>query len=208
MRVLVVFNHPYEGIFCRAILRSTIAGLERGGHTVDVIDLDRDGFDPVMKEADLLAFVRAPEVGPSTLAALTPRVRDYAQRLQEAAHLVFLFPIWWELMPALTKGFIDRVIFPGVAYEYSRRGMRTRLQLQGVTMVTTMNTPWPICRWVFGNAVSRALLRGTFWKIGVRNRSWVDLAMVKEVNRPKRQRWLRRIEARFARLPNHQRSAA
>lgn len=200
MHVIVVYNHPYEGSYCRALLEATLRGLERGGHTADVIDLDADGFDPSMSRADLRAFVRAPEVGAGTLEALSPRVQNYARRLQRADHLVFIFPIWWELMPARTKGFIDRVVFPGVAYEYTRFGMRSLLRLSGVTLVTTMNTPRPAYRWLFGDAVSRALLRGTFWKIGVPNRRWVNLSLVKQARPEQRRRWLEKLESRFARL--------
>jgi putative NADPH-quinone reductase len=57
MRVLVVFNHPYGRSFCAAILQATLAGLEAAGHDCDVIHLDDDGFDPVMRSKDLRAFV-------------------------------------------------------------------------------------------------------------------------------------------------------
>jgi putative NADPH-quinone reductase len=197
MKVAIVFNHPYPQSFCAAVLQSVMNGLERGEHEADVLHLDKEGFNPVMTEADLLGFVRG--------EAVDPKVLEYRQRLQEADHLVMIFPIWWELMPALTKGFIDKVIFPGVAYDYDNSGrfpmMRKRLhRLKGVTVITTMNTHSLVYRLVFGNAIKKALFAGTFWKMGYKNRKWINLNMVKFVSDKKRRGWLEGIATRFERM--------
>lgn len=100
-------------------------------------------------------------------------------------------------MPALTKGFVDKVIFPGIAYDYapSGKGMICRLdRLKGVTMITTMNTP-ALAYWLaFGNAIKKALFMGTFWKIGIKNRRWISFNSVKFVKPEKREKWLRDVE--------------
>lgn len=198
MRVLVVFNHPYGRSFCGAILETTLAGLQAAGHECDVIHLDDDGFDPVMRSKDLRAFVMARENPEAALQLVDPQVNDYGRRLEQAEHVVFIFPIWWELMPALMKGFVDKVIFPGIAYEQTDgrgSGMVTRLQkLRGLTVITTMNTPSLIYRLLFGNAIKKALLLGTFWKIGIKNRKWISLTNVKSCTQERRRNWLREIE--------------
>jgi putative NADPH-quinone reductase len=56
MRTAIVFNHPYEHSFCTAILQSVIRGLHNAGHETDVLHLDNEQFDPVMRAADLKAF--------------------------------------------------------------------------------------------------------------------------------------------------------
>lgn len=109
MKVVIVFNHPYDGSFCNAILQSVTAGLTKGKHHIDLIHLDKDGFNPVITASDLKGFRDKKPVDPIVL--------EYSERIKAADHLVFIFPIWWELMPALTKGFVDKVIFPGVAYD-------------------------------------------------------------------------------------------
>ncbi|MFO0548909.1 MAG: NAD(P)H-dependent oxidoreductase [Polyangiaceae bacterium] len=196
MNVAIVFNHPYEGSYCSAMLGAVTRGLGRAGHSVDLLHLDRDGFDPVMKAADLAAF--------RAKAAIDPQVLAYQERIARADHLVFIFPIWWELMPALTKGFIDKVIFPGVAYDYTndKNSLMRPLwtNLGGVTILTTMNTPGWLYALVFGNAIKKALVWGTFRKMGYRNVSWLGFDRVKEVPKTKRERWLQEVEARFAKL--------
>lgn len=151
MKVVLVFNHPYEGSFCNAILNAVKSGLLNGNHEIDLIHLDNDNFNPVMTAADLKGFRDKQPVD--------PKVIEYSNRIKNADYLVFIFPIWWELMPAMTKGFIDKVVFPGVAYDYANKS-NTRMKplwgnLKGVTLITTMNTPQWLYLLLFGNAIKR-----------------------------------------------------
>ena len=194
MRTLIVFNHPYDGSYCNAILGSVLAGLRKAGQEADLLHLDKDGFNPVMTAEDLKGFKEGRPVD--------PKVLEYRDRLEKADHLVLIFPIWWELMPAMTKGFIDKVIFPGVAYDYDHSGRWPKMvkrfhRLQGVTLITTMNTHSFFYRLIFGNAIKRAMFTGTFWKMGYGNRKWINLNMVKFVSEKKRKYWLEKIERRF-----------
>jgi putative NADPH-quinone reductase len=195
MRVAIVFNHPYGGSYCSAILDAITKGLQTAGHEIDLIHLDHEGFNPVMTEADLAAF--------KNRKPIDPKVIEYKQRLDRADHLVFIFPIWWELMPALAKGFIDKVIFPGVAYDYTSKGygmIPLFKNIKSVTVITTMNTAGIVYRLIFGNAIRKAIMVGTFWKIGYKNRKWINLNMVKSVSDRKRKKWLAALESRFTAL--------
>ncbi len=194
MKVVIVFNHPYEGSYCNAILESVKRGLHKAHHEIDIIHLDKEGFDPVMKLQDLKAFRDKEPVD--------PKVIEYKKRLEQADHLVFIFPIWWELMPAMMKGFIDKVIFPGVAYDYvngSNTSMKPLMtNIKGITVITTMNTPQVLYRFIFGNAVHKALIRGTFSKLGYNNHKWISYNMVKQVSDQKRKSWLIKLENTIA----------
>lgn len=196
MKVVIVFNHPYEGSFCSAILASVEQGLQRANHEVDVINLDKEGFNPVMTSQDLRAF--------KDKMPIDPKVLEYKHRLEQADHIVFIFPIWWELMPAMMKGFIDKVIFPGVAFDY-KNDSNTRMkplltQVKGLSLITTMNTPRILYRLIFGNAIQKALMIGTFWKLGYKNRKWISFNMVKSVSEEKRKMWLKRVENAFSNI--------
>jgi putative NADPH-quinone reductase len=207
MRVLVVFDHPYglgasENIphkrsFSAALAAAAVRGLKSAGHEVDVIDLHQDGFDPVMSATDLAEW--------RAKTSTDPQVLDYQARLVAADHLVFVFPVWWEVMPAMTKGFIDKVIAKGIAkgiaYEQpgGRRPFRSKLPgLRGVTMVTVMSTPTAVYRVWFGNPVVKAMFRGTFRKIGVRHLCGRNHAGVEGKTPEARAAILARTEARFA----------
>jgi putative NADPH-quinone reductase len=195
MKVLVVFNHPYEKSYCNAILDSVTKGLQKGQHEVDLVHLDNDGFDPVMSRTDLKAFVEH--------KAVDPQVIDYNRRLEQADHLIFIFPIWWDLMPAMTKGFIDRVLVPGVVYDHHPRGfglVPLLKNLKGVTVITTMNKPKIMYSLLIGNLIRKALLRSVFKTMGYKNLTWISHNMVKSVSHEKRVSWLAKLETRFCNL--------
>lgn len=203
MRVLIIFNHPYEESYCNSILEAVRKGLTAANHQIDIIHLDNEQFDPVMRAKDLQAFALARTEPELALQMLDAQVLDYKTRIEQAEHLVFIFPIWWELMPALTKGFIDKLIFPSITYKYknSGTGMSSILnRLQGMTMITTMNTPSLAYRLLFGNAIKKAMLMGTFWKIGIKRRKWIKLTNVKSTSSSKRALWLKQIENHFSQM--------
>ncbi|MCL2736493.1 MAG: NAD(P)H-dependent oxidoreductase [Propionibacteriaceae bacterium] len=205
MKVMLVIDHPYgadswEDVphhrsYTAALAHAAQVGLRRGGHEVDMVDLHADGFDPVMSAQDLAAWRTG---SPS----LDPRAADYQRRLLDADHLVMVFPVWWEAMPAATKGFVDKVVAKGVAYKQGAglRPFTNLTALTGVTVVTTMSTPTLMYRIVYGSAVSRILLRGTFGKIGVKNLTWIPYASPERRTPEARKRGLDALENRFARV--------
>ena len=207
MRIMLVLDHPYtltsaENVphrrsFSGAVAAAVVRGADAGGHEVDVVDLAADGFQPSMSRDDLVAWRQA--------GVVDPLVEDYQRRLFEADHLVFVFPIWWEAMPAATKGFLDRVLTKGIVYEelVGARGspFRNKLdRLGGVTVCTVMTTPDKAYRWWYRDPVTKILFRGTFGKIGVKNLRWVNYADVTAKSDEERTAMLRRTEERFATL--------
>lgn len=193
MRTLIVFNHPYEGSFCSAILQSVIQGLKNASHQVDLMHLDRDGFIPVMSQVDLQAFIQHKSVD--------AQVIDFCQRLRKADHLIFIFLIWWDLIPAMTKGFIDRVLSPGVAYDHHPRGyglVPLLNKLQSVTIITTMNKPKLMYTLLIGNLIKKAMLRSVFRTMGYKKLAWISFTSVKAVSERTRLTWLNKMEKRFS----------
>lgn len=198
MKTLIIYNHPYEGSFCNAILKAVQRGLKKGGHTCKVINLDKDNFDPVMRAKDLKAFAELGRGIESALMNLDPTVFRYKKKLEWADHIVMIFPIWWMSMPAMMKGFVDKVIFPGVAYDMDNGRLVSRLaSLKQVTVISTMNTPADIYRDMFGNSLEGSLIKGTFNQIGVHDAEWISFNMVKQVGTEVREQWLADLEERF-----------
>ncbi len=200
MRTLIVYNHPREGSFCSAVREAVENGLKTGNHEYKVIDLDRDGFDPVMREKDLKAFVTAGRIGEDGLEEVDPLVLRYMKMMRWAEQIVMIFPIWWMTTPAMTKGFIDKVIFPGIVYKMEGGKLVSKLSsLKQVTIITTMNTPSEVYQDVFGNSLEGSLIKGTFNQIGIHDIRWISLNMVKQAGDEKRWVWLDEIETEFAR---------
>lgn len=199
MKTLIIYNHPHEGSFCSAIREAVHSGLKKGGHPCKVINLDKDQFDPVMRGKDLKAFVMAGRMGEEGLEGVDPIVLRYMKKLHWAEHIVMIFPVWWMTMPAMMKGFVDKVIFPGVAYKMEDGKLVSTLSdLRQVTVISTMNTPSDIYKDLFGNSLEGSLIKGTFNQIGIHDVRWISLNMVKQSGDERRWLWLDEIEKEFA----------
>jgi NAD(P)H dehydrogenase (quinone) len=212
MRILLVLDHPYtmasaqnaphQRSFSAAVAAAAIRCAHDGGHEIDLIDLAADGFQPAMTRDDLEAWRRA--------SVIDPVILGYQQRLFAAEHLVFVFPVWWEAMPAATKGFLDRVLTKGVMYEElaGAKGnpFRNRMtNLDGVTVLSIMSTPDKAYRWWYRDPLTKILFKGTFAKIGVKNLRWTNYASVTDKTPEQRDQMLRDTEEVFAALQHDRR---
>lgn len=187
MNVMIILDHPWCGSYCNAILQQVVIGLERAGHRYDLLHLNEDGFDPIMRDADLELYSKG--------KYSDPKVGEYQNRIENADHLIFIFPIWWEVMPALLKGFCDKVFLINWAYEKTGLIPKGKLTfIKGATVITTMGTPGIVYRLKYGNAIEKAFNVGTLKFCGIKRVKWINLARVTDVAPQKREKWLAKIE--------------
>ena len=111
MRVLVVYCHPVETSFAAALHQEVVRNLKAAGHEVDDCDLYAERFNPVMSREERLGYHDVPRN--------QEPLRGYVDRLQRAEAIVFCFPTWCFGLPAMLKGFFDRLLMPGVAFDIS-----------------------------------------------------------------------------------------
>ena len=110
MQALVVLAHPLSESLCAHLAHEAIDALRARGATVDVLDLYAEAFQPELTEAERRLHYKTPEPGPDIVAL--------QQRLAAADMLVLVFPTWWFSMPAILKGWFDRVWAPKFAFEH------------------------------------------------------------------------------------------
>lgn len=108
MHVLIILDHPNPDSFSAAIARHFIAGAEAAGHSTELADLHAEGFDPRWTVAD----TDARQDQPAAVDILKEQVR-----IERADAVCFVFPLFWWGMPAMTKGWVDRVWSWGWAYD-------------------------------------------------------------------------------------------
>ncbi|MFC5704309.1 NAD(P)H oxidoreductase [Cohnella faecalis] len=113
MNVLTVVSHPRTNSFTFAVANRFVQGLKNAGHETEVLDLHRSGFDPVLWEAD------EPDWS-ADHKTYSPEVETEIERMKKHDALAFIFPIWWYSMPAMLKGYVDRVWNHGFAYGSSK----------------------------------------------------------------------------------------
>jgi len=152
MRVLVILAHPRSNSFNHAIGEAAVHVLEAEGHQVAFHDLYAEGFDPI------LGWKEIPK-GSQIDGTIAMHCRD----LVEAEGIIVVHPNWWGMPPAMLKGWVDRVIRPGVAYEFlegdSGDGVpRGLLQARIALVFNTSNTPLQRELEAFGDPLQ------TLWK--------------------------------------------
>jgi NAD(P)H dehydrogenase (quinone) len=150
MRFLIVYAHPLNDSFHAALHRRVVETLTGAGHDVDDCDLYAEGFQPVLSAEERRAYH-------DTDANRGFAPRDI-ERLRRCQGLVLVFPTWWFGMPAILKGWFDRVWLPGVAFALADG--QTRPLLHGIerfAVVTTYGSPWWVIK-LMGDPNRRVLM--------------------------------------------------
>lgn len=116
MHALIVVSHPLNTSLTHSVATAIAQGIAESGqqHTAEIADLTQEGFNPVFTEPDIAAFLQTDATPPDVVAEQA--------RLDRADALVLVFPVYWWSMPALLKGWIDRVFANGWAYEETAGG--------------------------------------------------------------------------------------
>ena len=117
----------------RAAAERAVAALRTGGHEVDTIDLHRETFRVAMSREERLAYEDDDPI-------LDPQVAAHARLLQRAEVLVFAYPTWWDGLPAILKGWLERVMVPGVGFVFEERTGKVRPGLRQVRRIVGIST--------------------------------------------------------------------
>jgi putative NADPH-quinone reductase len=195
MRIQVVHAQPLTKSYNHALFRAIVETLERGGHEVIATDLYRDDFDPRLSAAERGSYY-APVYDAAAVAG-------YADMLRRVDGIVFCFPHWWFSLPAILKGYFDRV-GPGIAFTHDLAGGRikpllTNIKLFGV--VTSYGSPWWLVRFYAGDPGRKTLMRALKPMCGSRVRSFYLAHYDMDRSTPaSRARFLERVTARVAAL--------
>lgn len=207
MQVLVVAAHPCAESFNHAILDRACRGLRSGGHSVDVVDLyqlHEQGFDPVMREAEWVGYVAdsaSPEA-PSPGGAVDPLIAAHIDLVTGADAIVFVYPTWWSSVPAILKGWLERVLRPGVAFSMDHR-RRARPALRGVRRLVGIST-YGSSRWYVRlvNDNGRRLVSRTLRICtgGSARTTWLGLYSIDTSDTARREAFLATVEHRMAAL--------
>jgi putative NADPH-quinone reductase len=191
MRFLVIYAHPLDGSFQSAIHRRVVQALEGAGHDVDDCDLYAEGFQPVLTAAERRVY--------HDVKADRAPIAKHIERLLACQGLVFVFPTWWYGMPAILKGYIDRVWLPGVAFEVVAG--RTRPLLQHIVrfgVVTTYGSPWWLNKLVLGNPGRKVFMRGIRHLFSRRARTlWLAQYGLDYIDAATREAFLRKVDSRL-----------
>lgn len=163
MLISVILAHPNPASFNYAIAQTAVEAIKANGHTIFFHDLYKDQFDPLLNQEEI--------VKDSTLPAA---IRKHCEEIALADGIVIVHPNWWGQPPAILKGWVDRVIRPGVAYEFlegdSGEGIPNGLlKARAVLVFNTSNTEAQREKDVFGDPLETIWKNCIFGLCGVTN---------------------------------------
>ncbi len=199
MRSYVVFCHPTHDSLTGAALQRTLAGLAAAGHEVRLSDLYADGFRPELDRADREAHMIDHRAEPDR----RPDISRYADNLAWCDALVFVYPTWWSGQPAMLKGWFDRVLVRGVAWDLPEGANRIRPLLRNVRTIVavTSHGSSKLANAAEGETGKRALSRSLRAVCANRCRTtWLAIYTIDRSSVAERERFLARVERRIARL--------
>lgn len=157
MKIFVIIGHQQAGSFCHAIAATAMEELKAAGHEVIYHDLYEEDFDPILPQAEV------PKDAP-----LDPVVKRHCDEVTEAEGFIVVHPNWWGQPPAMLKGWIDRVLRQGVAYEFGEGGVVNGFfKGKPAVVFTTSNTPREAELELFGDPLENLWKNCIFGLCGV-----------------------------------------
>ncbi len=184
-RILVVLGHPAKERLCGALAECYVKGAETAGYEVRLLALGNITFDPVLHN------------GFAAIQELEPDLADAQSSISWAEHLVFVYPLWWGAMPALLKGFIDRVFLPGFAFNYRKGSPLWDRLLSGRTahLIVTMDTPPWYYRWVYRMPGHNQMKRNILEFSGIKPVAVSSFGPIRGSTPEQREKWIAQVSA-------------
>ena len=160
MGIFIIYAHPATQGHCSAVLRAASGVLERQKAKFEILDLYESGFDPLLSRAEHYT------AGNREVAQKT---REIQEKIAASSSLIFIYPVWWGTMPAILKGFFDRVLAPGFAYKYEGVIPKKLLAGKKALVFTTCGAPLAYLALIF-NRPKTAIKKDILGFCGVRAR--------------------------------------
>jgi putative NADPH-quinone reductase len=188
--ILLILGHPSENSFCKALLDAYQKGAESTGATCKTIYISRLHFDVNLSDGYKNGEAMQLE-------------EDLAQQLiQWADHVVMVYPNWWGFMPAVTKGFVDRVFLPGFGFKHHSGKIFPEKLLKGKSMrlMITMDTPKWWFYLVYRASQYQILKDIVFGYVGFDPIRFSTFGLMRKSTDKQRKNWLKKVERLGAQL--------
>ena len=182
-RNAIVVGNSVPDSFCEALAHAYARGAGQGGHEATLLALTKLKFDPILREG----YRREQPLEPDLVRA--------REAIRAADHLVFIFPLWCGDMPAILKGFIERVLQPDLLAVHGGTGDWKILKGKSARVIMTMGMPGWFYRFWFGAHALKLFRRNILRFTGVKPVRTTIHGMVEAVSHGTRLEWLRETEA-------------
>jgi NAD(P)H dehydrogenase (quinone) len=183
-KVLIINGHPDKESYNFALAEAYKTGVERSNAEVKQINIRDLDFNPNLQ----FGYRKRTELEPDLLKS--------QEMLKWADHIVWVFPVWWASLPAIMKGFLDRVLLPGYAFQKRENSLLWDKHFTGKTsrIICTMDQPTWYYRFFNGAPSTKAMNKNTLKFIGVKSVKVTAIGPVRLSKQEFREKWLRKVE--------------
>lgn len=183
-KILIINGHPNSDSFNFGIASAYRKGVELSGAEIQEIVIADLDFNPNLQ----FGYQKRTELEPDLLRSW--------EKIQWADHLVWIHPVWWGGLPAITKGFIDRLFLPGFAFQYREKSSFWDKLLKGKTahIITTLDQPGWFYRLYFRRPSVNQLKRSTLQFCGISPVKVSYIGIIKGSTPEMRKKWLEKVE--------------
>lgn len=158
MNTLIIYAHPNHESHAKITLELVTKKLEDKKKEYEVLDLYKMNFNPVLSGEEM--YTKDSEA--------SKEIHKIQEKITHAKHLIFIYPIWWNGMPAILKGFIDRVFSSGYAFKYVNN-MPIGLLTGKIATVFVTTGANKIATWIFlGNRFKKNAQKDIFGFCGIK----------------------------------------
>lgn len=184
-KIMVVVGHPQRNTFCEALGNAYTRGAAAGGHEAKLFLLSEMSFDAILHD------------GYRKIQSLEPDLQGAYDTLASCDHLVLIFPLWCGDMPAMLKGFIERILQPDlITRENTENAMNWNIFANKTArIIMTMGMPVSIYRWWYGGHALKLLTRNILHFVGIKPVRHTLYGMIGTSKPVAREQWLRDVEA-------------
>ena len=178
--ILIINGHPNKESFNYALATAYQQGALKSKAQVDVIHIGEVDFNPNLQ----YGYTKRIELEPDLLVSL--------EKIKKADHLVWIHPVWWGGLPAIMKGFIDRLFLPGIAYQYRENSVWWDKLLTEKTarIITTLDQPAWYYRIFYGNPSVNQLKKSTLEFCGIKPVKVTYIGIIKTSTEKQRAQWI------------------
>ncbi|MDY8136125.1 NAD(P)H-dependent oxidoreductase [Aquimarina sp. 2201CG5-10] len=183
-KIVIINGHPDKESFSFGLSESYKKGIQKSRAKIEEITIRELNFNPNLQ----FGYRKRTELEPDLLKA--------QEKLKWADHLVWIYPIWWGSVPAIMKGFLDRVLLPGFAFKKRENSLWWDTYFSGKTarIICTLDQPAWYYKWFYRNPSHNAMKKLTLNFIGIKKVQITTIGPIRLSKEKFREKWLKKVE--------------
>ncbi len=181
---LIILGHPNPDSYCARLAQAYFEGVTEMERDIELLALHKLTFDPILHASKALD------------QPLEDDLLDAQKQIKNADHLIFIYPTWWGVMPGLMKGFLERILTQGFAFQHHPEKLLWDKLLAGRTahIITTMSTPTWFYRMFYQDCGIQVMKKTILGFSGIKTTRITRIGKIHKLSTEQREQWIERVQ--------------